>query len=68
MKMSKTLSQPYFSIKSCSKSCSICIQNYVKDYELISVLFCKHIFHTNCIEEWLINNNTCPLCRKKCYY
>jgi len=22
-----------------------------------------HFFHTNCIQEWLKNNNVCPICR-----
>jgi hypothetical protein len=24
----------------------------------------KHYFHPSCIEEWLKNNNNCPLCKK----
>lgn len=24
---------------------------------------CGHSFHKNCIEEWLLHNNTCPVCR-----
>lgn len=24
---------------------------------------CNHIYHNNCIEEWLKKNNTCPICR-----
>ena len=66
--MTKTLSQPFFSIDTeITKSCSICIANLNKT-DLVSLLFCKHLFHTVCIEEWLNSNNTCPLCRKKCYY
>ncbi len=26
-------------------------------------LYCSHIFHENCIDEWLKTNNTCPNCR-----
>lgn len=24
---------------------------------------CSHIFHLHCVEEWLKNNNKCPMCR-----
>jgi hypothetical protein len=24
----------------------------------------KHYFHPDCIEQWLKNNNNCPLCKK----
>ena len=26
-------------------------------------LDCNHIFHTECLAEWLIHNNSCPNCR-----
>ncbi len=25
---------------------------------------CKHLFHINCLEEWLRNKHTCPMCRR----
>jgi E3 ubiquitin-protein ligase ATL7/58/59 len=24
---------------------------------------CKHEFHLHCIDEWLANHTTCPMCR-----
>ncbi|KAM3128398.1 RING-box protein 1 [Paramecium bursaria] len=26
---------------------------------------CNHAFHLHCIERWISNNNTCPLCNKQ---
>ncbi len=42
--------------------CSICLENYRKKEKMIR-LNCHHIFHTQCIQDWFLNKNTCPLCR-----
>ncbi|XVF70682.1 hypothetical protein PTKIN_Ptkin11bG0182200 [Pterospermum kingtungense] len=45
-------------------SCSICLQG-IKDGELIRNLpRCGHIFHLNCIDQWLNRQGTCPMCRQ----
>jgi hypothetical protein len=44
-------------------SCSICL-NETKD-NIIRKLICSHNFHINCIETWLSNNTSCPICRYK---
>ena len=41
--------------------CSICFDN-ISDSTKKS-LNCDHNFHINCINTWLVENNTCPLCR-----
>tara|TARA_Y100000817_G_C16671056_1_gene461552 strand:+ start:133 stop:576 length:444 start_codon:yes stop_codon:yes gene_type:complete len=43
--------------------CPICIENFKEDDELYQ-LKCGHIFHTDCITEWININNVCPSCRK----
>lgn len=42
--------------------CSICYSD-MKNTDIIRILQCKHYFHVMCIDEWLRNHNTCPLCR-----
>ena len=43
--------------------CNIC-QNPISDGTVIRKLNgCSHKFHTNCIDTWLMNHNSCPICR-----
>lgn len=44
-------------------SCAICLKNY-KEKEILTVLFCNHSFHKECIKRWFENNNNCPICRQ----
>ncbi|KRW98933.1 hypothetical protein PPERSA_00760 [Pseudocohnilembus persalinus] len=48
------------------QQCVICLDKFI-DKEKIVQLKChkKHIFHINCIQSWLQNNNYCPLCKFK---
>ena len=43
--------------------CSICADKY-KEGEYKRELCCSHVFHKKCIDKWLQNNNSCPMCRK----
>lgn len=42
--------------------CSICLENFLIN-DKVNKLSCNHIFHKNCLDSWIQNNN-CPLCRK----
>jgi len=42
--------------------CSICMDNVAKGDEVM-ILPCKHWFHPPCIEAWLNEHDTCPVCR-----
>ncbi|GKV38333.1 hypothetical protein SLEP1_g46255 [Rubroshorea leprosula] len=47
-----------------SGDCAICLDDYMVG-ELYRVFPpCKHMFHLNCIDNWLLDNLTCPVCRK----
>lgn len=50
-----------------ANTCSICLQEMLPA-ERTKTLSCEginmHTFHTDCIDEWLTNNNTCPVCNK----
>ncbi len=45
-----------------SEVCSICFESEV-DYSTE----CNHNFCNNCIANWLLLNNSCPICRKVFY-
>ncbi|XP_057969180.1 putative RING-H2 finger protein ATL21B [Malania oleifera] len=44
-------------------TCTICLSEYRPREIVRSIPECNHYFHSNCIEEWLSKNATCPLCR-----
>uniref|UniRef100_A0A286XHV5 Ring finger protein 133 n=1 Tax=Cavia porcellus TaxID=10141 RepID=A0A286XHV5_CAVPO len=43
-------------------SCIICFEPY-KPNDTIRILICKHIFHKNCIDPWILSHGTCPVCK-----
>jgi len=43
-------------------TCSICLEQ-VKDGELVRSLPCVHQFHSMCIDQWLKQQATCPVCK-----
>ncbi|XP_015942058.1 E3 ubiquitin ligase BIG BROTHER-related [Arachis duranensis] len=42
-------------------SCVICRMDY-EDDESLTVLSCKHLYHPECINNWLKINKVCPVC------
>ena len=45
--------------------CAICFDIF-KENELLTQLKCNHVFHKECLSQWLLNNNNCPICNKIC--
>ncbi|KAE8669404.1 cell wall protein AWA1-like isoform X3 [Hibiscus syriacus] len=45
-----------------SEPCCICQEEYV-DGDNTGTLDCEHDFHTNCIKQWLMLKNICPVCK-----
>nr|GMC92815.1 E3 ubiquitin-protein ligase SDIR1 isoform X1 [Ipomoea batatas] len=43
-------------------TCSVCLEQ-VNEGELIRSLPCLHQFHANCIDPWLRQQGTCPVCK-----
>ena len=41
--------------------CGICRDEF-KEGEIIKVLNCNHLFHRECLSQWLINNKKCIIC------
>ena len=52
-------------IKSKNEKCTICQDEY-RDNDTIRLLSCEHIFHTDCVDNWLTqHSHKCPCCRKE---
>ncbi|XP_050062819.1 uncharacterized protein LOC114127732 [Aphis gossypii] len=45
--------------------CAVCLDDFVIKEEAMK-LMCDHIFHEECITNWIIVHGTCPVCRR--YY
>lgn len=41
--------------------CSICLENM--EDKLVKTI-CNHLYHENCLEDWMKRNLNCPLCRE----
>mmetsp|Transcript_44683 Transcript_44683/g.104896 ORF Transcript_44683/g.104896 Transcript_44683/m.104896 type:complete len:267 (+) Transcript_44683:190-990(+) len=55
---------PAYTVKADSKAgnCSICLEVLAEGHNA-RILPCLHQFHTECIDRWLTDNATCPVCK-----
>ncbi len=44
--------------------CAVCLSEFGEADRLRLLPKCKHAFHHDCIDTWLLANSTCPLCRQ----
>ncbi|CDW72129.1 ring finger protein 215 [Stylonychia lemnae] len=44
------------------ESCCICLDDFKQD-QIIRRLQCKHSFHKDCLDQWLVRCGSCPLCK-----
>ncbi|XP_062856597.1 E3 ubiquitin-protein ligase RNF130 isoform X2 [Trichomycterus rosablanca] len=42
--------------------CAVCIEGYQLN-DIVRVLPCKHVFHKMCVDPWLNEHCTCPMCK-----
>ncbi|CAN5959495.1 unnamed protein product, partial [Sphagnum jensenii] len=47
-----------------SADCAVCLNEFGEEDRLRLLPKCKHAFHLECIDTWLLSNSTCPLCRR----
>ncbi|KAI6690960.1 hypothetical protein NL676_027788 [Syzygium grande] len=45
------------------KPCPICLEEMSVIDEKVARMPCRHVFHYNCISQWLNTSHLCPLCR-----
>lgn len=51
-----------------SLSCAICLDDF-EDFEVCKRFpSCEHVFHSHCIDLWLVHRRTCPMCRTSFEY
>lgn len=43
--------------------CAVCLSEFEDAETLRLIPKCDHVFHTECIDEWLVSHTTCPVCR-----
>jgi len=42
--------------------CTICLTE-VEEGDRVGILSCQHIFHAECLQQWISRRNVCPLCQ-----
>ncbi|KZV25552.1 hypothetical protein F511_26966 [Dorcoceras hygrometricum] len=45
--------------------CAVCMRGFRVGGAGVTEVPCGHVFHVNCITQWVLVNNSCPLCRAR---
>lgn len=43
-------------------NCAVCIEGY-RPNDVVRILPCRHVFHKHCVDPWLQEHRTCPMCK-----
>ena len=43
--------------------CAVCLENFKMGEKCRLLPLCRHSFHAECIDSWLLRNPICPICR-----
>lgn len=43
-------------------TCAVCIESF-RPQEVVRTLPCNHIFHKTCVDPWLLEQRSCPICK-----
>ncbi|KAL2942147.1 E3 ubiquitin-protein ligase ATL31, partial [Bienertia sinuspersici] len=43
--------------------CAVCLTEYNDKDVLRLIPKCDHVFHADCVDDWLVGHGTCPVCR-----
>ena len=44
-------------------TCSVCLDDFTPQDDVLVMPPCRHVFHERCVMEWLSNASTCPNCK-----
>ncbi|THD25319.1 RING finger protein [Fasciola hepatica] len=58
----RTLRPSDIEVSSGYDQCAVCIELY-KASDVIRILPCRHFYHKKCIDPWLLEQRSCPLCK-----
>lgn len=45
-------------------ACSVCLNSFSDDSVVVQLPRCKHVFCTECLRAWLLQHDSCPLCKQ----
>ncbi|CAD5221937.1 unnamed protein product [Bursaphelenchus xylophilus] len=48
--------------KELDSDCPVCIDPY-RAGDIVRMLPCRHVFHKTCVDPWLLEHRTCPMCK-----
>ncbi|KAI3881442.1 hypothetical protein MKX03_035907 [Papaver bracteatum] len=60
----KNLSSFAYENVEATQDCIVCLESLKDGENCRSLPKCKHIFHANCVDSWLIRVPSCPVCRE----